>query len=69
MCHEPGSFYSRETDVLQERDGWVDCAHLDLKKDLEKVQHKNHFWTVENIGGLKGNIVKRIESRLRGRQM
>ena len=26
------SFYSRVTDKIQERDGWVDCVYLDLKR-------------------------------------
>ncbi len=34
------SFYSRATDVMQERDGWVDCVYLDLKKVFDKVPHK-----------------------------
>ncbi len=28
------SFYSRVTDITQEREGWVDCVYLDLKKSL-----------------------------------
>ena len=26
-------------DIMQERDGWVDCAYLDLKKAFDKVPH------------------------------
>ncbi len=49
------SFYSRVTDITQERCGWVDCVHLDLKKKaFEKVPHNRLLWKVENIGGLNG---------------
>ena len=34
------SFYSRVIDVIQERDGWADCAYLDLRKAFDKVPHK-----------------------------
>ena len=34
------SFYSRIVDIVQERDGWVDCVYLDLKKAFDKVLHK-----------------------------
>ena len=34
------SFYTRIADVLQEREGWVDCAYFDLKKAFDKVPHK-----------------------------
>ncbi len=30
-------FYSRGIDVVQERNGWVDCVYLDLKKTFDKV--------------------------------
>ncbi len=29
-------FYSRATDVVQERNGWVDCVYLDLQKAFDK---------------------------------
>ena len=28
------SFYTRVIDIIQEREGWVDCIYLDLKKSL-----------------------------------
>ena len=28
------SFYSRVVDTIQERDGWMDCIYLDLKKSI-----------------------------------
>ncbi len=30
------SFYSRVIDGVQERDSWMDCVYLDLKKALIK---------------------------------
>ena len=40
-------FYKRVTDVIQERDGWVDCVQLDLKKALDRVAHKRLLLQVE----------------------
>ena len=34
------SFYARVIDVTQEREGWVDCIYLELKKACDKVTHK-----------------------------
>ena len=32
-------FYSRVINIMQERDGWADCAYLDLKKVFDEVPH------------------------------
>lgn len=63
------SFYSRVTDRTQERDGWVDCIYLDLKKAFDKVPHTRLLWKLENKGGLKGNMKKWMASYLMGREM
>ncbi|XP_063852408.1 uncharacterized protein LOC135095489 [Scylla paramamosain] len=33
-------FYSRVTDIVQERDGWADGIYLDLRKTFDKMSHK-----------------------------
>ncbi|XP_050692945.1 uncharacterized protein LOC126983856 [Eriocheir sinensis] len=63
------SFYSRVTDKLQERDGWVDCIYLDLMKAFDKVPHSRLLWKLENKGGLRGKMKCWMESYLRGREM
>ena len=63
------SFYSRVIDVVQERDGWVDCIYLDLKKAFDKVPHERLLWKLKNIGGLKGNILAWMSDFLIGREM
>ena len=63
------SFYSRVVDKVQERDGWVDCIYLDLKKAFDKVPHRRLLWKVEHKGGLTGQTLKWMESYLRGREM
>jgi len=62
-------FYSRVIDIVQERDGWVDCAYLDLKKAFDKVPHKKLLWKLETIGRLKGGLLKWIEDFLKDREM
>ena len=63
------SFYSRVVDILQERDGWVDCVYLDLKKAFDNVPHERLLWKLEHKGGLKGKVLKWMESYLNGREM
>ena len=62
-------FYSRVIDVIQERDGWVDCIYLDLKKAFDKVPHGRLLWKLETKGGLRGNTLKWIKEYLVGREM
>lgn len=49
-------FYSRVIDVVQERDGWVDCVYLDLKKAYDKVPHQRLMWKLRNVGGVSGRL-------------
>ena len=50
-------FYSRIIDIIQERDGWVDCVFLDLKKAFNKVPHKKLIRKLETIGGIQGKLL------------
>lgn len=51
------SFYSRVIDIVQERDGWVECVYLDLKKAFDKVPHKRLIWKLKHVGGVRGPIL------------
>ena len=63
------SFYSRVIDIIQERDGWIYCIYLDLKKAFDKVPHKTLIWKLENIGRLGGSTLKWMTDILTGREM
>ena len=63
------SFYSRVIDAVQERDGWADCIYLDLEKAFDKVPHNRLMWKLENIGGLKGNLLNWMKDFLENREM
>ena len=63
------SFYTRVIDVVQERNGWVDAVYLDLKKAFDKVPHRRLIWKLENIGGLKGNVLNWMKDYLHEREM
>ncbi len=56
------------TDITQEREGWVDCVYLDLKKAFDKVPHNKLLWKLENTGGVNGNLRSWMESYLTGRE-
>ncbi len=62
-------FYSRATDVVQERNGWVDCVYLDLRKAFDKVPHKGLLWKLRNRGGLGGTVINWMEDYLMRREM
>ena len=63
------SFYSRVTDVIQERDGWVDCVYLDLKKAFDTVSHRKLLFKLKTQGGVDGKLLSWMENYLKGRQM
>ena len=62
-------FYDRVSDILQERDGWVDCIYLDLKKAFDKVSHTKLIWKLENTGGAKGKLLSWMKDFLQDRKM
>ena len=62
-------FYDRVSEILQERDGWVDCVYLDFKKAFDKVSHKRLLWKLEHLGGVKGKLLAWMEDFLHERQM
>ena len=55
--------------MTQESEGRVDCIYLDLKKAFDKVPHKKLLWKLENVDGLKGGLLKRMEDFLSNREM
>ena len=63
------SFYSRVIDIVQERDGWVDCVYLDLKKAFDKVPHKRLIWKLKHVGGVRGSTLEWMTDFLTGRKM
>ena len=50
------SFYLRVVNVVQERDGWMECIYLDLKKVFDKVPHKRFLW--------KYDLTKRLLNKI-----
>lgn len=54
------SFYSRAIDIIQGREGWPDCAYLDLKKAFDKVPRQRLLWKIKNIEDLQGNTLNWI---------
>ena len=62
-------FYSRVVDVVQERDGWVDCIYLDLKKAFDKVPHQRLMWKLRNVGGVSGRLEEWMKDYLMEREM
>ena len=55
--------------MKQERKGWFNYIYLDLKKAFDKVSHKRLLWKLENVGGLKGGLLKWMEDFLSNREM
>ncbi len=38
------SYNDRVTEIMQERDGWVDSINLDFKKAYDRVPHERLIW-------------------------
>ena len=53
--------------MLQDREGWLDCVYLDLKKAFDKVALRHLFLKSEHIGGLKSNILKWLKDYLKNK--
>ena len=51
------SFYSRVTDAVQERKGWVDCTYLDLKKAFDKMPYRKLLFRLKIQGGVDGKLL------------
>ena len=62
-------FYSRVTDILQHREGWVDAIYLDLRKAFDKVPHNRLMWKLKKIGGVSDKLARWMENYLMGREM
>ena len=43
--------------------------YLDIKKAFDKVPYKRLLWKLENIGGIKGILLKWMENYLQDREM
>ena len=63
------SFYTRVIEGIQAREGWVDVVYLDIKKAFDKVPYKRLLWKLENIGGIKGTLLKWMGNYLQDRKM
>ncbi len=63
------SFYSRVVDVVDQREGWVDCVYLDFKKAFDKVPHDRLLWKLKDIGRVGDKLYKWMENYLRERKM
>ena len=55
--------------MTQERERWVDCIYLNLKKAFDKVPHKRLLWKLKNVRGLKGGLLKWMEDFLSNKEM
>ena len=63
------SCYSRVTSVIQQRDGWVDCVYLDLKRAFDRVPHRRLLFKLKTYGGVGGKLHEWMEDYLEGRHM
>ena len=63
------SFYTRISESIQERDGWVDSIYLDFKKAFDRVPHQRLIWKLGNNGGIQGKVLQWMEDFLSGRKM
>ena len=57
------------TDILNDREGWVDTIYLDLRKAFDTVPHNRLMWKLEKLGGVSDKLTKWMENYLVGREM
>ena len=62
-------YYDRVTDIMQNREGWVDSIYLDFSKAFDKVPHKRLIWKLQHIGGISDTLLDWMKDFLQGRQM
>ena len=60
-------FYDRVSEIMQERDGWVDCIYLDFQKAFDSVPHDRLIAKLDKMAGVRGRVLKWIIAYLKGR--
>ena len=60
-------YYDRVTEMMQEREGWVDSIYLDFSKAFDKVPHKRLLRKLE-AHGIEGKVLRWINAWLTDRQ-
>ena len=63
------SYYDRVSDILQEREGWVDCIYLDIKKAFDRVPHHRLIWKIKKYGRVRGKMLEWMTDYLMERKM
>ena len=61
-------FYEKVCDILQERDGWVDCIFLDFQKAFDSVPHNRLLEKLDKLAGIRGTLKEWIRDYLTDRQ-
>lgn len=54
--------------MIQERERWVDCIHLDLKKAFDEAPHNTFILKLEHAGSIKGKLLEQMGDYLAGRE-
>ena len=62
-------YYDRVSEIMQDREGWVDSIYLDFSKAFDKVPHKRLIWKLQHIGGVSDMLLEWMKDFLQGRQM
>ena len=63
------SFYTRISESIQERDGWVGSIYSDFKLAFDRVPHQRLISKLSNNGGVQGKVLQWMEDFLSGRKM
>ena len=61
-------FYEKVCDILQERQGWVDCIFLDFQKAFDSVPHNRLLEKLDKLAGVRGDLKEWVKDYLTGRQ-